>query len=333
MTSLPLWTNVVGLVVAGAATWRAGARVARAVDELAAARGTGQSFLGALLLGGITSLPEAATVTTAAAVGGASFAVGNVLGSASANLALLAAADIAVFAKPIVQHVDRDALQQQAGLLVVLLALTTCAVAAGEPFQLRVGGWTLAIVAAAVVCLVLLQRQEHASEPDERVPAPDGRALGGRWHATHLVAPAALVLAAGYAAARAGTALAEQSGLSGGFVGFALLAVSTSLPELSTTTTALRLGRPTLAFSGVLGTNIFNHLLFLPADLAGAGPPLFAALETSVLAAAGLALVVVGVYVAALAGRPKATGRRAGGESLLVLAAYGAGVALLFAVG
>jgi hypothetical protein len=48
-----------------------------------------------LLLGGITSLPEIATVTTASWTGNAPLADNNLLGSASINIVLLAAADAA----------------------------------------------------------------------------------------------------------------------------------------------------------------------------------------------------------------------------------------------
>jgi len=141
-----------------------------------------------------------------------------------------------------------------------------------------------------------------------------------------------VILAAGYTAARAGTVIAEQTGLSGGFVGFSLLAVSTSLPELSTTIAASRMGRPDLAFSNVMGTNIFNHLLLLPADLFGAGP-LFDSVERSASAAAMLGVVLVGIYLVRLTGPPRAVAGRMGTESVLVLAVYAVGTAILYGMG
>ena len=47
-----------------------------------------------LLLGGITSLPEIATVTTASRTGSPSLAVNNLIGSAAGNVLLLAVADV-----------------------------------------------------------------------------------------------------------------------------------------------------------------------------------------------------------------------------------------------
>lgn len=329
MQTLPLWANLALLVVAGAATWAAGARLTAHVDALAARPGARRTLLGALLLGGITSLPEAATVTTAAALGGSSFAVGNVLGSTSANLAILAAADAIVPGKPILREVDARAVTRQAALVVIILATTGAAAVTGEPFESRVGLWAVAITALAVVSFALIG-SEDGDDRDDRGAA--GESVDSRQEVLRLVGAGGVILVAGYTAARAGTVISEQTGVSGGFVGFSLLAVSTSLPELSTTIAALRIGRPSLAFSNVLGTNIFNHVLLLPADVVGAGS-LFATVDRTAPAAAMLAIVLVGIYLVRLTGRPRAVGGRVGPESVVIFGVYAAGTALIFGMG
>lgn len=68
------------LVVAGAAVWLAGDQLSRLADDLAEATGIGRVLIGALLLGGVTSLPEVATTVTAGALGNPQLAIGNLMG-------------------------------------------------------------------------------------------------------------------------------------------------------------------------------------------------------------------------------------------------------------
>lgn len=55
-------------------------------------------------------------------------------------------------------------------------------------------------------------------------------------------------------------AIAESLGLSGGFVGFTLIALGTSLPELVTAFAAARKGETELILGNLLGSNMFNSL-------------------------------------------------------------------------
>lgn len=54
--------------------------------------------------------------------------------------------------------------------------------------------------------------------------------------------------------------LAAAAGLSGGFVGFTLIAIGTSLPELVTAVAAARKGETELILGNLLGSNMFNSL-------------------------------------------------------------------------
>ena len=55
-------------------------------------------------------------------------------------------------------------------------------------------------------------------------------------------------------------AIASEFGLSGGFIGFTLDAVGTSLPELVTAVAAARKGETELILGNLLGSNVFNSL-------------------------------------------------------------------------
>ena len=72
------------------------------------------------------------------------------------------------------------------------------------------------------------------------------------------VASAAVVIRSGLALSKAGDLLAEQTGLGRLWVGTIFLAVATSLPELVTNLSAVRLDAPALAGGNVLGANMLN---------------------------------------------------------------------------
>ena len=66
-------------------------------------------------------------------------------------------------------------------------------------------------------------------------------------------------------------AISQQTGLGASFVGVALVAASTSLPELSTALAAVRRGNHQMAVSNILGTNCLEVALFFVGDAAYRG--------------------------------------------------------------
>jgi cation:H+ antiporter len=81
-----------------------------------------------------------------------------------------------------------------------------------------------------------------------------------------LVSAALIVFAANKLAAYSDV-IAERTRLGGMFVGVLLLAGATSLPELLTSISALRLGAPNLAAGNLMGSNAFNMLLLALMDV------------------------------------------------------------------
>lgn len=65
VAELPLSPNIAVFVASGAIVWVAGVRLAYCAEAIAERTGVGREFLGVLLLGGVTSLPELAIAVTA----------------------------------------------------------------------------------------------------------------------------------------------------------------------------------------------------------------------------------------------------------------------------
>ncbi len=104
-----------------------------------------------------------------------------------------------------------------------------------------------------------------------RVGAPDTEAGPTadehRKAAVVFTVSALATLVAGVVLERAGDAASEQIGLSGVLFGATVLALATSLPEISTGIQAVRQGDDNLAMSDIFGGNAFLPVLFLVATV------------------------------------------------------------------
>lgn len=137
------------------------------------------------------------------------------------------------------------------------------------------------------------------------------------------------VLGAGWALATLGNVIATQTGLGSGFVGATLLAAATSLPEISTTTTAVREGNVSMAFSNVFGSNSFDLLLLFPVSIL-AVQTFGSGLPASSIFMAALSAVLTSVYLWSLLEHKDRAVARTGVGSLLVLILYFAGMGVFY---
>lgn len=89
----PLWKPLAGFAVAALAIVLAGPWLAEAANAIAKQTGLGQSFVGTIFVALSTSLPEFVASFTALRMGATDMAVGNVFGSNTFNMAMIAPLD------------------------------------------------------------------------------------------------------------------------------------------------------------------------------------------------------------------------------------------------
>lgn len=308
----------------------------RALDGIARKTGLGEAFVGMLLLGGITSLPEVANTLGAARQGIPDLAINNLLGSAAINVLLLAVADAAIGRKAVTSVVARPATMMMCALCMMALSLVATAVAVGDITFLGIGLWSPAICAFSVGAFFLASSygkrapwvvkggEEGAGLAEEKPEAPIGRLV-----LVSVVAGTAIFVA-GYSLSETGGALAKQTGLGTGFVGFLLVGAATSLPELSSILTALRLRRYEMAFGQVLGTNFINLTLLLLADFAFAGGAVMNELGMFEIVLSLLGVLLIGVFLVGLLERRDRVLFRMGYDSLSVMILFAAGTVMLY---
>jgi cation:H+ antiporter len=154
----------------------------------------------------------------------------------------------------------------------------------------------------------------------------------GTGRAVAVFGAAALVtLGAGVVLERSGDVIAGNIGMSGVLFGATTLAAATSLPEISTGITSVRLGDFKLAVSDIFGGNAFLPVLFLVASLLSGQAVLPQAQNTDIYLT-GLGMLLTAVYVWGLVFRPRRRVFRMGVDSLAVLVLYAVGIAGLVAV-
>lgn len=338
--NLPLWANAALFLASAAVVWLAGSRLARYVDAIADKTGIGRQFLGILLLGGVTSLPELASSATATLTGSPALAVNGVLGSAAVNVLLLAVADAVFGRNALTSTPGTPQVMLQAVLGIVLLSLVVGAVVAGDVLVLGIGAFSWAMLAGYVGAVWLLAKAKdlHSWRPerggqDEQGPSPDaGSQSTGRLSAK-TAAAGAVILVAGYVLAQSGDAIARQTGLGQGFFGAVFLGLATSLPELSTVIASVRLRRYEMAMADVFGTNLFNVTIVVLIDALHGGEPVLTEVSRSAGFGALLAILLTAIFLVGMIERRDRTVLRMGIDSLLVLGCYLGGVVVLYLIG
>ena len=203
--------------------------------------------IGAVVVGFGTSAPELLVSSLAAADGNLDLGVGNVVGSNVANLTLVLGA--AALIVPIL--VTREVLAREAplSLLAVLLFafFTTGGLERWEGFAL------LGAMVVAIGWLIVGGRIDAADLPAEVGSGAAGYLLRTVAGLVGTVLGAQLLV-------WGATAIADRLGMTGGFIGFTLVAIGTSLPELVTAVVAARKGETELILGNLLGSNMFNSL-------------------------------------------------------------------------
>ncbi len=242
------------LVVTGLAALIGGAWIlVHEAERLAVRLGLNPMLVGLTVVALGTSAPELIVGASASARGAGELAVGGVLGSNVANVALVLGLGILILPLAVSSRLLRWELPAL-GTATVLVLLFGASGAIG-----RLEG--AALLALLVIFLVVSAQlgaesgQSRAAEVEVLDPAASMR----RGVVQLLVGVAALA-AGSELLVRGATGLAERLEISQVVIGAVVIAVGTSLPELATTAVAALGRRHAIAVGNVIGSNVFNLL-------------------------------------------------------------------------
>ena len=221
--------------------------------------------IGGTLVSLATTTPELVVSVTAASMGDSGIALGNAVGSCICNIGLI----IGLVAIIMPVRVDRSDFIRRAawmvggGVLVVAFSW--------DRSMERIYGLLLLAGAAAYLAWdlagILRSRRQSAGaagDPD----AADGLAASVGWFAVG----AACVIVGSRLLVTSGQGLAAALGVPSAIIGFSVIAVGTSVPELVTGVSAARKGVPDLSLGNIIGANVLNLLLIV--GLSGTIQPL-----------------------------------------------------------
>jgi cation:H+ antiporter len=329
------------LIICAVLIFWAGALLSKYGDVIAEKTGLGRAWIGAILIAGVTSLPELASGVTAVAwLNVPNLAAGAVLGSCLFNLALIAMIDLAyqpgrVLAKAQEVHI------LSGGLGVLMLGLVTIGVLIG-PVLNGFGLFGISILSIIILFLYAVGgkmiaglEKERAGEVLEKEAVEGGYARISAQRAVLVFILSGLaVVALGIWLALIGDRLAATTGLSRSFIGNLFLALTTSLPEIAASLAAIRLGAIDLAIGNVLGSNLFNITLFFIYDIADGSGNFWASLTNANAFAAVMTIMMTGVVIISLMYRasPK-TPYRISWDGIAIAAMYVGSIALLYILG
>ncbi|MFN3970827.1 MAG: calcium/sodium antiporter [Gemmobacter sp.] len=267
--------------------------------------------IGLTIVGFGTSLPELLVSVQAAWKGAGGIALGNVVGSNTANILLILGLSAVV--GPVAAAfagLRKDLAWMMAAALVCLPVLWD-----GQVGRLE----GLALLAGIAVYVGLALRQIGSGAAPEVAVMPALRA--GLFIAAGLVG----LVAGAKLMVDSATLIARGLGVAEAVIGLTIVAVGTSLPELATSVAAALKGEREIALGNVIGSNVFNILAILgmTAVIAPfAAEARFLAVDVPVMIAVSAALVAVLWW---RGGVP----RIAGVGFLLVYAGYVAAMAVI----
>ena len=243
----------------------AGVRLARYGDVLGEKTGLGRSWVGVVLLAATTSLPELFTGFGATALAPLpDIATGDALGSCMFNLLILSFMD-AIQPEPLSARAHQNH-ALSIGFGTVLVGIAGMGLAAGSrlPSLGWIGLYSPALIAVYFVSMRVIfshEQKRRAREIQEVAEELRYEDISRRQAAIHYAGAAVLVVAAALWLPRLGAELARQTGLGEAFVGSLFVAITTSLPEIVVSLTAVRIGALDLGVGNVLGSNLFNLLI------------------------------------------------------------------------
>ncbi len=221
--------------------------------------------IGGTLVSLATTAPELVVSATASWMGDSGIALGNAVGSCICNIGLIVGT-VALIMPVEVDRADfmrRAAWMVAGGVLVVAFSW--------DRSMERVYGVLLLAGAAAYLIWDLAGILRARRRGDQETADADAAAgLGGAvgWFAVGGV----LVLLGSRLLVTSGQELAAALGVPSAIIGFSIIAIGTSVPELVTGVTAARKGVPDLSLGNIVGANVLN--LFLIVGLSGTIQPL-----------------------------------------------------------
>lgn len=316
----------------------AGTQLSRHGDVIAEKTGLGRNWIGLVLLATVTSLPELITGVSAVTFNDLpDMAVSGTLGSCMFNMLVIASLDLFSKQRP-VSHMVHQGHILSAGFGIVLVGLAAVDILFGKYLPAitwlnNIDPISLIYVAVYLVSMKLIysyekQRiQEFAGDIAESTNLESRSLL--RSSIVFAVNAVLIVVAACYLPGL-GEEIGKATGWGESFIGTSFIAITTSLPEITVSIAAARMGAFDMAVANLLGSNLFNVVILSAIDLAYLKGPLLRAVSQINTLTALTAMIAMGIVVIGLTYRSERKYLFMAGDAIAILIVYCMANALLF---
>ncbi len=257
------------LLIAGLVVLLAGGEaLVRGATALARSFGVSPMVIGMTVLAFGTSAPELAVNISAAASGRSALTFGNVVGSNIANVGLILGITAIVQTLRIHRTIVTREIPIMLGATVLTIFLGSDWVLGNAPDRF---GWVdgvLLLLAFAAFLFVTVRNALKARKDDQFIRDAEkehDESVPLKPFATVLLTVAGLtgVLLGSHWTVEGATRVAQALGMSEALIGLTIVAIGTSLPELTTSLFAALKGHADLAMGNIVGSNVFNLLFIL----------------------------------------------------------------------
>ncbi|MGI6013628.1 MAG: calcium/sodium antiporter [Oscillospiraceae bacterium] len=229
-----------------------------AATWMAEAFGIPKFIIGATVVSLATTLPELLVSAIAAIDGKVDMAIGNAVGSVTANIGLIMA--IALLWMPTTirrrEYFMKCALMLGAAFLIALFGRHGM-------FGIFPSILLLMLFLIAVWENIIITKQTHCNSPEPDVPPDKQRKTVAVNILIFLIGAVAIVFGADLLVEN-GSQIALLVGIPERVISVTVIAIGTSLPELITTTTAIAKRQAALSIGNIVGANIIDLTLILP---------------------------------------------------------------------
>ena len=212
-------------------------------------------LVSAVIIGFGTSLAELTVSIEAVLVNAPEIAIGNIVGSNTANILLVSA--IAAMVSPIILkdlNINRE-------ISVMLLATLLLLFFKYIDFLNIITGFIFLLILVTYIIVSFKKGQNDNAEPEALPNMPFIKAL------IYCVVGIILLVLGGWLLVSSSIEVAQSFGISEAVIGLTVVAIGTAIPELTTTIIAALKKQNNLIIGNILGSNIFNILGILGVTL------------------------------------------------------------------
>ncbi|MDI6703167.1 MAG: sodium:calcium antiporter [bacterium] len=315
-------------------------RLSKYGEGISKLTGLSSIWIGILLLGFITSLPELIVcIASVSLVDAPDLGVGDIFGSNIFNLMIIAIIDIVQGKGPIL-HEAKERHILSAGISILLAGIVGFSITFNTiqdilrlPDIFKVGVDTLLVLSIYLIGTRLIFRFEKRESKLKKVvyrrtdEDKDLRTLGIKFVIISLI-----VVSSGIWLSFICDKISTATNLGHSFVGTIFLAITTSLPELSIAISVVKSGMIDMALGSIFGSNMFNIAVITISDLFYRKGPILSNLSTTHTLTIALQVILTCIVIISLMYRSKRSFLKLGLGVVSMIVFYSIGAWLLFKI-